>query len=121
MKRDHLRSKRRREDNIKIDLQEAGCWDIDWIELAQDKDRRRTLMNLTVSQVMENSENRRRMFAISAGCRKLAPACVYKQTESRFTTLTYRAVSGSASMLSRWHNYKTRLHYRFFFTLRPNE
>jgi len=81
MKRDHLR-KCRQEDNIKIDLQEVGCWDIDWIDPAKDKDRRRTLMNLTVSQVMENSENRRRMFAISAGGRKLAPACFYKQTET---------------------------------------
>jgi len=46
MKRDHLRSKCRREDYIKIAPQEGGCWDIDWIEPAKDKDRRQTFMNL---------------------------------------------------------------------------
>ena len=33
------RSRRRGEDNIKMDLQEVGCGDMDWIELAQDWDR----------------------------------------------------------------------------------
>jgi hypothetical protein len=32
------RFRRRREDNIKIDLQEVG-WGMDWIALAQDRDR----------------------------------------------------------------------------------
>ena len=30
-------------DNIKTDLQEMGCWDMDWIELAKDRDRWRAL------------------------------------------------------------------------------
>ena len=30
---------RRWEDNIKIDLQEVGFGGMDWIELAQDRDR----------------------------------------------------------------------------------
>ena len=36
------RPRRRWEDNIKMDLQEVG-WGIDWIRLAQDRDRWRAL------------------------------------------------------------------------------
>jgi hypothetical protein len=33
------RPRRRWEDNIKIDLQEVGCGGVDWIEVAQDRNR----------------------------------------------------------------------------------
>jgi hypothetical protein len=33
------RPRRRWEDNLKIDLQELDCEGMDWIELAQDRDR----------------------------------------------------------------------------------
>jgi hypothetical protein len=33
------------EDNIKMNLQQVGCVGMDWIELAQDRDRRRALVN----------------------------------------------------------------------------
>jgi len=39
------RPRRRWEDNIKMDLQEMGCGGMDWIELAQDRDRWRALVN----------------------------------------------------------------------------
>jgi hypothetical protein len=42
-KRLHGRSRLRWEDNIKMDLQEVGSGCMDWIELAQDRDRWRAL------------------------------------------------------------------------------
>ena len=33
------------ENNIKVDIQEVGCGGIDWIDLAQDWDRWRELVN----------------------------------------------------------------------------
>ena len=47
------RPRRRWDDNIKMDIQEVGCGGMDWIDLAQDRDRWRVLvtavMNLRVS------------------------------------------------------------------------
>jgi hypothetical protein len=42
------RPRRRWEDNINIDLQEMG-WGMDWIELAQDRDRWRALVNAVMN------------------------------------------------------------------------
>ena len=39
------RSRRRWEDSIKMDLQEVGCEDMDWIQLPRDRDRWRALVN----------------------------------------------------------------------------
>jgi len=43
------RLRRRWEDNIKTYLQEVGCGGMDWIDLAQDRDRWRALVNLVVN------------------------------------------------------------------------
>jgi hypothetical protein len=48
-KRPPERHRRRWEDNNKIDLQEVGCGDIDWIELARDRDRWRALLNAVMN------------------------------------------------------------------------
>jgi len=39
------RPRRRWQDNIKLDLQEVGCGGMDWIDLAQDRDRWRAVVN----------------------------------------------------------------------------
>jgi len=39
------RPRRRWEDNIKMDLQEVGCGSMDWIDVAQDRDRWRERVN----------------------------------------------------------------------------
>ena len=36
-------------DNIRMDLQEVGCRDMDWIGLAQDRDRWRTLVSAVMN------------------------------------------------------------------------
>ena len=48
-KRAFGRPRHRWDDNIKMDLQEVGYGGMDWIELAQDRDRWRTLVNAVMN------------------------------------------------------------------------
>jgi hypothetical protein len=43
------RPRRRWEDNIKMDLRELGWDGVDWIELAQDRDQWRALVNTVMN------------------------------------------------------------------------
>ena len=43
------RPRRRWEDNIKMDLREVGCEDVGWIDVAQDRDRWRALVNAVMN------------------------------------------------------------------------
>ena len=48
-KRTFWRTRSRWEDNIKMDLQEMVLGVMDWIELAQDRDRGRALVNAVMN------------------------------------------------------------------------
>jgi len=43
------RPRLRWEDNIKMDLQEVACGGMDWIDLAQDRDKWRALVNAVMN------------------------------------------------------------------------
>ena len=43
------KTRRRWEENIKTDLQEVGCGGVDWIELVQDRDRWRAVVNAVMN------------------------------------------------------------------------
>jgi hypothetical protein len=43
------RPRHRWKNNIKMDLQEVGCWGMDWIELAQDRGRWQALANVVIN------------------------------------------------------------------------
>jgi len=43
------RPRHRWEDNINMDFQEVGCWSVDWIGLAQDRDSWRALVNAVIN------------------------------------------------------------------------
>jgi hypothetical protein len=43
------RPRRRWVDNIKMDLREIGCVGMDWIDLAQDRDQWRALVNAVIN------------------------------------------------------------------------
>ena len=48
-KRTLRRPRPRWENNIKIDLQEVGCEGMDWINVAQDRDRWRAVVNAVMN------------------------------------------------------------------------
>ena len=54
-KRPLWRPRRRWEHNIKMDLQEVGCGCMDWIEVAQDRER--SIYQILTSECFRQKEN----------------------------------------------------------------
>ena len=48
-KRSLGRPRCRWENDIKMDLEEVGCGDMDWIDLARDRDRWQALVNMVMN------------------------------------------------------------------------
>jgi len=48
-KRPLVKPRRRWEDNIKLDLRETGCGNMEWIDLAEDRDRWQTFVNVVMN------------------------------------------------------------------------
>jgi hypothetical protein len=64
-------------DNIKMDLREIGWNGVDWIDMAQDRDEWRALVNTVLNlRVPYNAHRWRR------GCQPYAPAAFYLQEGS---------------------------------------
>jgi hypothetical protein len=49
------RPRRRWVNNIKIDLREKGWYGMDWIDLAQDREQCRTLVNTVMNKMLGSS------------------------------------------------------------------
>jgi hypothetical protein len=47
----HGRSRRRREDNIKLDLKELGFQGVDWVDLIRDRDKWQAVVNTVMKLV----------------------------------------------------------------------
>ena len=47
------RPRNRWEDNNKMGLREVGCGGMDWLALAQDRDRWRTLVNVVMNRLVQ--------------------------------------------------------------------
>ena len=50
-----VRPQHRQDDNIKMDLQEVGCWGVDWIDLAQDRDRWWAIVNVVMNLITDQN------------------------------------------------------------------
>jgi hypothetical protein len=62
------RPKRRWVDSIKIDLREIGWGGMDWIDLAQDRDQWRALVNTVTNEIQETKSTTLCFYAMPAPC-----------------------------------------------------
>ena len=49
VKRQLRRPRHRWEDNVRINLQEVGCGVMDWVDLAQDRDKWQAVVNMVMN------------------------------------------------------------------------
>ena len=100
VKRPMGRPRRRWEGNIKMDLQSVGCGSMDWIDLAQDRDRWRALVTAVMS--IRVPYHHHRMSVTQLGHLLTRSGLTYPEISSKVYHDSSRQFGSSVSLPSVW-------------------
>ncbi|KAJ4448560.1 hypothetical protein ANN_10578 [Periplaneta americana] len=113
------RPRRRWEDNIKMDLREVGCYDRDWINLAQDRDRWRAYVRAAMNHFLLSKNLKVRIYktvilsVVLYGCETWTPTLREEQRLRVFENKVLRKIFGAKrdEVTGEWRKlHNTELH-----------